>query len=149
MEAGSTPVLVHNCEIGSPVKNGAGDPLVQATKQRRLDDGRAKGGPGKGNYGAALLKDGRIITGRSGGKLHAEEDLINQAGGVDNILSLYSERAPCANKCQPLLREAWEKGNLSISWSYRWNAATKPETDDLRAVTNAALKTEVGLLFGD
>jgi RHS repeat-associated protein len=141
--AGGLTILVHNCgpEIGKQVDYfDTNNDLVNAVHNQRLADGATKGKGG--NYGAARLDDGTIITGRSGGGLHAEQDLLRQAGNR-KIVELFTERAPCAKRCQPLLRD---KG-IDISWAFRWNGATAAETKAIRADTTAALKGVVNELF--
>ena len=142
----STPVLVHNCsnEVGTRVDYSDSDnDLVNAVQNQRLADGPSLGGPGRGNYGAARLDDGSIITGRSGGGLHAEEDLINQASSSGRtITDIYTERAPCAARCQPLV------GDMNVTWSYPWNGGNPAETAAIRSQSNADLKSAVQQLFG-
>lgn len=144
--ARAIPVLVHNCgnEVGTQVDySDTGNDLVNATRNQRLADGLSLGGPGRGNYGAARLDDGSIITGRSGGGLHAEEDLINQASGSGrSITDLYTERAPCATRCQPLV------GDMNVTWSYPWNGGNAAETAAIRSQSNADLRSAVQQLFG-
>jgi Xanthomonas XOO_2897-like deaminase len=115
----TTTVLVHNCSnLGTKVDwEDTNNPLVQAVHDRRV----AEGDKSTKNYAAARLKsDQSIITGRAMGKgangIHAEEDLINQAGGLDNISELYTERAPCAFKCDEPLRNS----GVDVSYSYGW-----------------------------
>ncbi|KUL40871.1 ricin-type beta-trefoil lectin domain protein [Streptomyces regalis] len=145
VQAGDTSLLVHNdnCqvgpEVGSQVDYDSNDELVRATQAARVAAGKTRGKGG--NWGAARLHDGTIITGRSGGGLHTEQDLIQKAGGADNIKDLYSERAPCAARCQPLV------SGINVTWSFRWNGATGAETKAIRARTNASLKGAVNALF--
>jgi RHS repeat-associated protein len=106
-------------EVGSQVDYFDPDnDLVNAVHNQRIADGRSVGGPGRGNYGAALLDDRSIITGRSGGGLHAEQDLINQANGR-TITDLYTERAPCAARCQPLV------DGYNVTWTVPWNGVDR------------------------
>lgn len=142
-----TLVLVHNCgnEVGTQVDySDPNNDLVSAVRSQRLEDGRTVGGPGRGNYGAARLDDGSIITGRSGGGLHAEQDLINQANTSGrSITDLYTERAPCAARCQPLV------GDMNVTWSFPWNGSNAAETAAIRSQSNADLYSAVQQLFGD
>lgn len=137
---GTAAVLVHNCpnEVGTQVDPYDSDnDLVNAVHNQRIADGAA----GKaGNYGAARLEDGTIITGRSGGGPHTEQDLISKAGG-QKIVDLYTERAPCAARCQGLL------GGVNVTWGWAWNGSTKAETDAIRAATNKAIKAYIKSLF--
>lgn len=111
--------------------------------------GHVLGGPGRGNYGAARLKTGEVITGRSGGGLHAEEDLINQAGGIENISDLYTERAPCEFRCQGLLADEEGVPVTNVTWSYRWNGESLAETSAIRKESNGLLSQAVaGLDWG-
>jgi hypothetical protein len=142
---GVTPVLVHNCtNLGTQVDyTDTGNPLVKAVHDRRIleNDKTVK------NYASALLEDGRIITGRAMGKgragIHAEEDLINQAGGIDKIKAIFTERAPCANKCDPLLRGT----GIQVSYSFPWNDVDPIVQKALRIQTNADLKQAVADMF--
>lgn len=118
---GASRYVVHNCgdEVGQ-VNYNSTDLSKEVVARRRLDVSiigktRAR----TGNYAAARLEDGTIITARSGAK-HAEENLLKDAGGR-RIISLYSERAPCAAKCAGLL-SAHNPG-MRISWSWEWNGA--------------------------
>ena len=125
------------------------NPLVKAVHDQRKADAKAKGltyGKG-GTYGSARLDDGTIITGRSRGKgsrgTHAEEDLISQAQNRGKtITDIYSERAPCANKCRDLVK------NFNSSWSYEWNGIDKTTTEDIRDNSNSLLKSAINKLFG-
>ncbi len=92
--AGQTPVLVHNCgDIGQQVEHGSTE-LSRATAfQRLLDNNR-------GNlYGAARLRDGNIIAAHSDDAGHAEEYLVQKAGGGSNIAEMYTEYGMCP-RCQ-------------------------------------------------
>jgi Xanthomonas XOO_2897-like deaminase len=80
-----------------------------------------------GNYAAGRLEDGPIIVGRSSAEMHAEEDLIQQAGD-QRIVDLYTEREPCAAKCYYLTQDK------NVTWSWPWN---QPE---VRSATNAAVR---------
>lgn len=138
--AGSTPVVVHNCgnEIGKQIDPFDGGDLTNAVHNQRLADGAA----GRtGNYGAALLDDGSIITGRSGATWHAEDDLINQAGSR-GIVDLYTERAPCAASCQPKL------GGVNVTWAFPWNGANAAETAAIRATSTRGIRDYIRTLFG-
>ncbi|WP_329430527.1 polymorphic toxin-type HINT domain-containing protein [Streptosporangium sp. NBC_01495] len=123
--AGASSLLVHNCR--GKIGYGVGD-LSQAVQQERLKD-KNKGN----NYGAAMLEDGTIIVARSGKRIHAEEALIKLANGR-KIVDLYTEREPCANKCQGLTK------GMNVSWSWDWNNVD-------RDATNKALKRAVNALF--
>ena len=138
--AGDTPVLVHNCgnEIGKQVDPFDGGDLNNAVHNQRLADGaRGRGG----NYGAARLDDGSIITGRSGANWHAEDDLINQAGDR-GIVDLYTERAPCAASCQGKL------GGVNVTWAFPWNGSNAAETAAIRAASSGGIKSYIRALFG-
>ncbi|MHC3475636.1 nucleic acid/nucleotide deaminase domain-containing protein, partial [Streptomyces sp. 7R007] len=87
----------------------------------------------KGNCAAARLDDGAIIIGRSSAYMYAEEDLLQQAGGR-KIKDLYSEREPCANKCEKLVEE------MNVTYSVRWNGVD-------RDASNAELKKLISQLF--
>lgn len=148
--AGAADVLVHNegeqgdscpldiaSEIGTQVAYGE-DELSEAVRQARIADGKKTGRAG--NYAAARLSDGSIITGRSTTKHgpHAEEIVLQRAGGR-RIEHLYTERAPCKSKCQPQV-----KNIPSVTWSFRHNhpnpaiakALRKYSTDTIRRITS-------------
>jgi hypothetical protein len=141
VRVGTAPVLVHNCanEVGKKVSPwGKGD-LQNAVHNQRIADG-PKGKAG--NYGAARLDDGSVITGRSGGKrLHTEQDLINKAGGK-KIIDLYTERAPCAYRCQDKV------AGMNVTWAFPWNGANKAETAKIREQSTKDLKKYVQQLTG-
>ncbi|MFR9800185.1 hypothetical protein ACL02U_30460 [Streptomyces sp. MS06] len=79
MEAGSTPVLVHNC---NEVEYGS-TRLSRAVQRARL---AAKNKDN--NYAAALLRhpetgeDMGVVVARSQGKIHAEQNIINSLKNV-------------------------------------------------------------------
>jgi RHS repeat-associated protein len=124
--AGSVPVLVHNSNCGL-VEYGSTE-LSRATAFQRLAENN-KGN----NYGAARLEDGTILVGRSSAGVHAEEDLIRQAGDR-RIVDLYSERQPCAAKCEGLT------AGMNTSWSWQWNGVD-------RGAVNAEIKATINNLF--
>jgi RHS repeat-associated protein len=135
-----------NCasEIGTKVDyEDESNPLVKAVRDRRKADAEAQGLTyGKGaNYASARLSDGSIITGRSGGKWHSEEDLLSQLKDGQTIKEIYSERAPCANKCRALVEK------YKVSWSYEWNGADAKATTAIRANTNKLLKGAINKMF--
>ncbi len=135
---GAGAFVVHNC---GKVDYGSTD-LSQAVQDRRKADVANFGADvGKrGNYGAARLDDGSIITGRSGGGLHAEQDLLKQASDQGkNIVELYSEREPCASRCGPILQS---QGITNISWSWDWNGVDR---DAINQSINEAVR---GLFTG-
>jgi RHS repeat-associated protein len=109
--------------------------LSKAVQARRLRDAETEGKTYAkgGNYSAARLEDGTILTGRSSGELHAEEDVIRQAGNRP-IVDLYSEREPCQNKCQALTQ------GMNVTWSWDWNGVD-------RGASNRDLNASVGALF--
>ncbi|MFD3682482.1 polymorphic toxin-type HINT domain-containing protein [Streptomyces sp. NPDC058613] len=124
--AGSVPVLVHNSNCGQ-VEYGSTE-LSRATAFQRL----AENNRGN-NYGAARLDDGTILVGRSSAGVHAEEDLIRQAGDR-RIVDLYSERQPCAAKCEGLT------AGMNTSWSWQWNGVD-------RGAVNVRIKATINNLF--
>ena len=67
-----------------------------------------------GNYAIGCLEDGTVIMARSIGNMHAEQNLIQQAG-FRRIVDLYSERQPCQETCETLTE------GMNSSWSFRWN----------------------------
>ncbi|NJP91609.1 hypothetical protein HCN51_19455 [Nonomuraea sp. FMUSA5-5] len=131
--AGAETVLVHNAGPCSTRVPYGSEPLSKAAQGRRLNDGPSLGK--KGNYGAAELDDGEIITGRSGGGKHAEEDLLEQAAKKGKkIVKLYTEREPCRARCQAKVKD------LDVYWSFPWD-------NNSRAQTNRDLYTAVDELF--
>src|SRR5262249_19264614 len=88
-----------------------------------------------GNYAAGRLEDGTIIIDRSSGELHAEQDVIQQAG-ERRIVDLYSEREPCEARCKALTQD------MNVTWSWRWNPP------DVRDATKAAFRAAIRELFG-
>ncbi|MFG3480308.1 polymorphic toxin-type HINT domain-containing protein [Streptomyces sp. NPDC047980] len=92
--AGATPVLVHNCgDVGQQVEHGSTELSRATVFQRLLDNNR-------GNlYGAARLRNGDIITAHSDDAGHAEEYLVQKAGGGSNIAEMYTEYGMCP-RCQ-------------------------------------------------
>lgn len=86
--------------------------LSRAAQARRIDDASnpSLGTPGErrkiatsGNYAAARLANGEVITARSDMEFHAEEKLVKEANGIE-ITDLYSEREPCEDTCQELTK---------------------------------------------
>ncbi|MFH8627425.1 polymorphic toxin-type HINT domain-containing protein [Streptomyces vietnamensis] len=106
--AGGTPVLVHNTCGKVP---HLGTDLSRATYLQRLLLNDVKG-----NFAAGRLEDGTILVGRSGSGIHAEEDILRQAGDR-KVIEVYSERQPCANKCEGLMADR----GIKTSWSWDWN----------------------------
>lgn len=97
MEAGDTPVLVHNCDVGEQVEHGSTE-LSRATAFQRLLD------KNKGNlYGSAKLRDGTVLKVHSDENGHAEEYLLDQAKGLGysphDIDEMYTEYGMCP-RCQ-------------------------------------------------
>jgi hypothetical protein len=107
-----------------------GTDLSRAVQARRIADGGRAGRTG--NYAAGRLEDGTIITGRSSGTAHAEQDVMSQAGSR-RIVDMYSEREPCAGVCQDLVK------NMNTSWSWNWNGV------DREAITREIVQTVRGL----
>jgi RHS repeat-associated protein len=89
----------------------------------------------RGNFAAARLEDGEILLGRSNADMHAEEDILSQAGGR-RITDLYTERQPCA-ACAKQIQEG-----TSVTWSFAWNADKA-----VQKASNAALRTAIRGLF--
>ncbi|MEE1767969.1 nucleic acid/nucleotide deaminase domain-containing protein [Streptomyces sp. JV185] len=126
---------------GSAPKSGQigyGKPgLGQSVRLQRLIDKNR----GLTNYAAARLDDGSVIVGKSRSGVHAEEDLFAQAGSR-KIKELYSEREPCSNKCQGLVKDV-----ESVTWSFKWNDPDRSKQEAIRAKTTADLKAAVRSLF--
>jgi hypothetical protein len=101
---------------------------------RAVQDARITAKDVGGNYAAGRLEDGTIVVGRSSAELHAEQDVIRQAGG-QRILDIYSEREPCAARCAALTQD------MNVTWSWPWNP---PE---VRQTTNADIRAAIGELF--
>jgi deoxycytidylate deaminase len=88
-----------------------------------------------GNYAAAQLDNGEIIVGRSRAGVHAEEDLVAQARAQGrDITSLYTEREPCARKCQALT----EGINVQYTWQWEPSSVRPP-----RAEIDATIRSRV------
>jgi RHS repeat-associated protein len=102
--------------------------LSRAVQAHRLKDG---GETGKtGNYAAARLDDGTIISARSGEE-HSEAFLVEGVKGSGRkIVELYSERQPCNTgvDCAKLLRDT---GITKVSWTWKWNGLTQAEKADV------------------
>ncbi|MEU8295586.1 RHS repeat-associated core domain-containing protein [Streptomyces pseudogriseolus] len=96
--------------------------LGKSVALQRLIDKKLTGG----NYAAGRLEDGTILVGRSNKAMHAEEDIIQQAGGK-RIVDIYSEREPCKNKCMKLTT------GMNRTYTVPWNGVD-------RDAANAALK---------
>ncbi|SDT30034.1 polymorphic toxin-type HINT domain-containing protein [Actinoplanes derwentensis] len=145
--AKGTSLLTHNnsChDLGIQISyTDTNNPLVLAVHNRRIQD---KNKTTK-NYGAALLKNKTIITGKALGKgaagIHSEEDLIIQAGGINNIEALYTERAPCARKCDGLLRGK----NVKVYYTFSWNHPDLGDREKIQKKTTADLKEAVVAMF--
>jgi deoxycytidylate deaminase len=102
---------------------------------RAVQDARTAAKDRGGNYAAGLLEDGTTVIGRSSADLHAEEDVIAQAGD-QRISQLFTEREPCGARCAALTQD------INVTWSWPWNPP------GVRAATNAALREAVQGLFG-
>jgi hypothetical protein len=110
---------------------GYGDSALSREVQNR----RLELGDRGGNRAAATLEDGGILRGRSSAAMHAEEDILGQAGGR-RITSLFSEFEPCANTCAPLLEDVED-----VTWSWDWNPP------DVRDASRAARTQAIRDLF--
>jgi RHS repeat-associated protein len=144
--AGTTPVLVHNCN--GQVDYGS-TRLSQAVQKARI----AQGNDGN-NYAAAQLthpetgEDMGIVVARSSGKTHAEQGIVQAIrGGVlpgidDSYISeMYSEFQPCATRCSKILNGLPKL--KSVSWSWAWDKSGTP----LGIASTAARDAAVGELF--
>jgi hypothetical protein len=89
-----------------------------------------------GNFAAARLEGGEILLGRSNAEVHAEEDILGQAGGR-RITDLYSECEPCAARCAGQI-----PAGTNVTWSFQWNPAS------VRGASNDALGAAIKELFG-
>ena len=103
-----------------------------------------------GNYAAGTLDDGSTIVGRSSGKgsagIHAEQNLIQQAEDQGKqLVSVYSEYEPCAQKCSGLLND--HNPYMDISWSWAFNGADSAATSALRDIARIAKGAAVNGLF--
>jgi hypothetical protein len=99
----------------SQVEYGSTDLSKSVQLQRLIDKKKT------GNYAAARLEGGEILVGRSSEGIHAEEDLIRQAGDR-KIIDLYTEREPCAKKCSSLVKD------MNVSYTWRWNGVDRAES---------------------
>lgn len=100
--------------------------IIQAIRLQRTDS--------RGNYAIGCLEDGTMVIGRSSGAMHAEEDVIRQAG-FRRIVDLYSERQPCQEDSEALT------GGFNKSWSFLWNPPT------VREASTAAFRAAMNELF--
>jgi hypothetical protein len=85
------------------------------------------------NYAAVQLENGDIVVAHSTAGLHAEKALLELVGDR-SIVSIYTERQPCENKCESLL------SGIPTSWSWDWNGVD-------RAKVNSRIKVAVRKLF--
>ncbi|WP_079190115.1 nucleic acid/nucleotide deaminase domain-containing protein [Actinacidiphila paucisporea] len=115
--AGTTPVLVHNCN--GQIDYNSTD-LSHAAYKARF-----KAGVSPGRNVAAARVDGLdepVIGFSKGGGYHSENHILDQLAekGIDpsRITELYSERQPCS-KCGPLLDSVLSPGT-PVSWSVPW-----------------------------
>ncbi|MEV0904013.1 nucleic acid/nucleotide deaminase domain-containing protein, partial [Streptomyces hokutonensis] len=118
VEAGTTPVLVHNCQI-----NPGDNELSQRVMQERLRINKRTG-----NGAAALIRsaDGQssrisVAFASKGLGNHAEAKLVNQFAleEGESIAEVYSEREPCtgSNDCRGLLNDLGIKYTYSFPWT--------------------------------
>ncbi len=100
------------------------------------------------NYGAARLDDGTIIVEFSGKKgtarsKHSEELLVERAESEGRqILEIYTERQPCAAKCEDLTK------SIPTTWSFRWNADTAEAQVAVRASSTTEIKAYIKKILG-
>lgn len=122
-----------NPQLGQ-VEYGSTD-LSQAVIRARTVDRDARGMKyaTSGNYAAAELDDGTVITARSGSS-HAEKYLVQDASdrGLE-IKRLYSEREPCSYQCQKLVKD------YNVTWTWDWNAPGV-DSDAVRGEINRAIR---------
>ncbi|MFJ5268379.1 LamG-like jellyroll fold domain-containing protein [Streptomyces sp. NPDC088358] len=143
VEAGDTPVLVHNCDVGEQVEHGSTELSRATVLQRLLDKNR-------GNlYGSAKLKDGTVLAAHSDENGHAENYLLDKVKALGysphDIDEMYTEYGMCP-RCQgptgkkavlPLLRDG-VKLTYSIPFA---DPASRP-------AAKVALKAVVKSIFG-
>ncbi|MER6696187.1 RHS repeat-associated core domain-containing protein [Streptomyces fimicarius] len=131
-------MFLHKPGRGGKGKVGYGTTdLGQSVRlQRLIDKNRTTT-----NYASARLDDGNIIVGKSNKHAHAEEHLFQQAG-KRKIVELYSEREPCSNKCESLVKDI-----PFVSWSFKWNHPDRVKQDAIRDKANTDLKDAVRSLF--
>lgn len=102
--------------------------LGQAVLDRRILDNNVRN-----NYAAALLDDGTIITGRSDSALHAEQDVLAQAGDR-RVVSLYTERQPCAARCQAATE------GINVQYTFPWEpSSVRPPNSEITATVRQAM----------
>jgi hypothetical protein len=129
--------VVHNCGVESGQVEYGGNRL-----SREVQGARKAAGDTAHNYAAAELDDGSILIGKSSKVIHAEEDILNQAGDR-NIRALYSEFEPCAAKCA-----AKVAGIPNVSWTWAWNGADTEATNAIRGAARVAKDIALRGLFG-
>ncbi|MBZ3902851.1 golvesin C-terminal-like domain-containing protein [Streptomyces griseiscabiei] len=124
--AGTTPVLVHNCQVGY----GSTD-LSQAVMQERLRLGKTGNNFAAARYtDAAGVEQIAVAFSSKGRGNHAESKLLRQLG-KGNITEIYSELQPCRNSCAPALQ------GVPTSWSWNWTTSAQgaqSRKDQLAAV---------------
>ena len=134
--------VVHNtsCQVGYGNSN----------LSKAVQDARKVARDRDGNYAAGLLDDGDTIIGRSAGKgragIHAEEDLLSQAKARGKqLVAVYSEYEPCANKCGGLL--AAHNPAMDITWSWARNGVGAASSKIIQGASKLARDAAVSRLF--
>lgn len=117
----------------------------------------------RSNYAMALMDDGTYIIGHSDSVKHGEERLLDQMNGRSQrvvwdpasrtvslqparsgqIVGIFSELEPCANKCSPALQNAGLRNK--VTWSWRWNGAPGATADEIKQIRDVSNNSKTGL----
>jgi hypothetical protein len=66
---------------------------------------------------------------------------LRDLGGLRSFLEIYSEREPCEEECQPLMRETLFGEGPNPTWSFGWNGIA-------RSVIEEEWNAAMNALFG-
>ena len=107
--AGSTPVLVHNCQV-----EYGGNDLSGRTAQYRLDNNIGA----DNNIVAVRLKGGDVKFFTATRGKHSEAYMDDFFAGKEHLVDeIYSERIPCGRQtCMPTVTGRY--GHAALSWSF-------------------------------
>jgi hypothetical protein len=130
--ADTEPVWVHNADYVLRRNNlrydADVDPLVDNAIRYRI----ANDLPGTGNNVTIVrLNNGDYLPFANEGDLHSEgvawRELTKKGYTVNDIDAFYTERSPCADQCQPLLRSI-RLPEDKVFWSFDYNISSlRPE----------------------
>lgn len=140
---GTTSVLQRTYAPGSPAKSGFDSGVLA---RRLADMEKSIRTPREGEYRTASLKanygrdydDGHIYTSASGA--HAEGQIAVQHHKLDDDISMYTERAPCAQRCDPMIRN-----DAAHEWTVKY---TVPTGSDARKLIYGEVKGALAANLG-